>query len=181
MTCPTAHQSCVVWLCGLSGAGKTTIARIAVRHLKALRCKVFLLDGDAVRKGLSKDLGFSGQDRAESLRRAAEVASLLANDGFIVIAAFITPLERDRTQVRDVLIDHLVIEVFVDTPLEIAESRDVKGLYVRARKGEIRDFTGISSPFEVPIGPDLRLDTTKRDAESLADELVGVIARHILA
>lgn len=131
------HSPCVVWFTGLSGAGNTTIARLVERELAERGFKAFVLDGDLVRKGLSSDLGFSEADRTENLRRAAEMAALLADAGFVVLAAFITPRELDRQRVQLTLARHVVIEAFVDTPLHVAEKRDVNGLYRKARGGGI--------------------------------------------
>lgn len=182
-TAPEAlHGPCVVWFTGLSGAGKTTIAGLVNKKLARRGFKAFVLDGDLVRKGLSSDLGFSEADRTENLRRAAEVAALLADAGFIVLAAFITPREFDRHRIRLTLAKHVVIEAFVDTPLHVAEQRDVKGLYRKARDGEIACFTGVSAPFDLPDAPTLRLDTTTCTAEELADEVIDKLAaRGLLA
>ncbi len=151
------QKPCIVWLTGLSGSGKSTIAN-------ALNCKLFengnlsyVLDGDNIRHGLNKDLGFDEQSRRENIRRVGEVAKLFVDAGLIVICAFISPFRKDRAFVRNLVDDNEFIEVFVDTPLEVCEQRDVKGLYKKARKGEIKDFTGISSPYEEPIDPEIHL------------------------
>ena len=176
------HGPCVVWFSGLSGAGKTTIAQIVEQRIAKCGCSSFLLDGDLVRNGLSNDLGFSEAARTENLRRSAEVAGLLADAGFIVLAAFITPREVDRQRIRDILEQHEVIEVFVGTALEVAESRDAKGLYRRARNGEIPNFTGITAPFEPPLSADLRLDTAPYDAGTLAERVIEeLIKRRVVA
>lgn len=163
---------CIVWFTGLPCAGKTTIARLVKQLLMRRGDKVFLIDGDVMRRGLCSDLGYSRADRAENLRRATEVASLLADEGFIVLAAFITPTQTDRNFVRERMAVYPFIEAFVDTDPSIAEARDVKGLYRRARLGEIPDFTGVSSPFETPACPDLRLETMSRSADHLAMDVV---------
>ena len=166
----------IVWFTGLSGAGKTTtIAGLAVKELNARGSRAFLLDGDVVRQGLSSDLGFTSADRSENLRRAAEVAALLADAGMIVMAAFITPLNVDRALIRSRLGSYPFIEAFVSTPLDIAEKRDSKGLYRRARRGEIPHFTGLDSPFELPEAPELRLDTTSTPATALAAAVVEAV------
>ena len=170
-------QPCVVWFTGLSGAGKTTIAELAARELKARGTRVFLLDGEVVRKGLSSDLGFSAADRAENLRRAAEVAALLADSGLIVLAAFITPLAVDRARIRARLRQYAFVEAFVSTPLDVAERRDPKGPYRRARSGELLEFTGIDSLYEVPDNPELRLDTTTMTADLLARVVTEEVLR----
>jgi len=168
---------CIVWFTGLPCAGKTTIARLVKQLLLRRGNRVFLIDGDVMRRGLCSDLGYSMVDRAENLRRAAEVAALLADQGFIVLAAFITPTQADRDFVRKRMAAYPFIEAFVDTDLSIAEARDVKGLYRRARSGEIPDFTGVSSPFEIPACPDLRLETVSWSADHLAKTVVDELAQ----
>lgn len=177
MVTATGKCPCVVWFSGLSGAGKTTIARLVAQSLIAHGRDAFLLDGDVIRKGLSSDLGFSAADRSENLRRAAEVAALIADSGTIVIAAFITPLKIDRERIQSRLAPYPFLEAFVSTPLAVAEQRDPKGLYRRARRGELLDFTGIDSPFEAPDAPDLRLDTTTTSATELAATVVAEVLR----
>jgi bifunctional enzyme CysN/CysC len=175
----STSKTCIVWFTGLSGAGKTTIARLALQALRDEGRNAFLLDGDVVRKGLSSDLGFSEADRSENLRRAAEVAALLADAGLVVLAAFITPLAVDRDRIRRRLRDYPFIEAFVSTPLSIAEQRDPKGLYRRARRGELSEFTGIDSPFEEPNAPELLLETTSVPASDLAAVVVAEVVRKI--
>jgi len=152
----------VVWLTGLSGAGKTTLALELERELCAAGRQVFRLDGDDLRRGLCSDLGFSAQDRAENIRRAAEVCRLLVDSGAIVLAAFISPFARERASARNIIEAggrSRFVEVFVDTPLTVAELRDVKGLYRRARAGELKEFTGIDSPYEIPVNPEIVVTT----------------------
>ncbi len=167
------HRGLVIWLTGLSGAGKTTIATELERKLFQERHHTYLLDGDILRRGLCSDLNFSAQSRTENIRRAGEVAALFADAGCIVIAAFISPLRADRERVRRVLPAGRFIEVFVNAPLAVCEQRDVKGLYVKARAGEIKDFTGISAPYEPPLNPEIELPT---DQLSAAESVGKVLA-----
>lgn len=154
------HRAGTIWFTGLSGAGKSTLAFALEKYLVSSGALCFALDGDKVRHGLSRDLGFSIADRSENIRRAAEVAKLMNDAGLIVIAAFISPLREDREQARQIIGDAHFAEVHIATPLEVCESRDPKGLYRKARKGEIPQFTGIDSPYEPPETPDLKLDTS---------------------
>ncbi|EEA01613.1 sulfate adenylyltransferase, large subunit [Burkholderia sp. H160] len=154
------HQSGVVWLTGLSGAGKSTIANLLEKRLHAMGKRTYLLDGDNVRHGLNKDLGFTAEDRVENIRRIAEVAKLMADAGVIVITAFISPFRAERALARELMEDGEFIEVFIDTPLEVAEGRDPKGLYKKARRGELKNFTGIDSPYEAPQNPEVHIHTT---------------------
>lgn len=166
------QQPRVVWLTGLSGAGKSTIANVLEQKLVALGCHTYLLDGDNVRHGLNKDLGFTAQDRVENIRRVAEVAKLMVDAGLIVIASFISPFRAERRMARELLGPGEMVEVFVDTPLSEAERRDPKGLYQRARRGEIRNFTGIDSPYEPPEAAEVRLDTTVLSPSEAADRII---------
>ena len=154
------QKPAVLWFTGLSGAGKSTIANLVERRLHRMNRHTFLLDGDNVRHGLNKDLGFTEADRIENIRRVGEVARLMADAGLIVITAFISPFRAEREIVRQMLPDGEFIEVFIDTPLDEAERRDVKGLYRKARSGELKNFTGIDSPYETPLNPEIRIDTT---------------------
>jgi len=154
------QRACVVWLTGLSGAGKSTIANLVEKQLHGLGRHTYLLDGDNVRHGLNKDLGFTAEDRVENIRRIAEVAKLMVDAGLIVITAFISPFRAERRMARSLLGPGEFIEVFVDAPLAVVERRDPKGLYRKARRGEIKNFTGIDSPYEAPEAPELRIDTT---------------------
>ena len=162
----------VLWFTGLSASGKSSIADIVEQKLAAQNRHTYLLDGDNFRHGLNKDLGFTDADRVENIRRVAEVARLMADSGLIVMTAFISPFRRERRMAKEVVGDIDFIEVYVDTPLEVCEARDPKGMYARARKGEIPNFTGISSPYEPPERADIHLDAGERSAEELADEVL---------
>ncbi|WP_045313931.1 adenylyl-sulfate kinase [Lentzea aerocolonigenes] len=168
------HRPCVVWLTGLSGAGKSTIADLVEKALHAAGRHTFLLDGDNVRHGLNSDLGFSDADRVENIRRIAEVAALMVDAGLIVLVSFISPFRAERALARELVAENEFCEVYVDTPLAVAEQRDPKGLYARARRGELANFTGIDSPYEPPENPEIRLDTT---ALSPAEAASAVVAR----
>jgi bifunctional enzyme CysN/CysC len=169
------QRPAVLWFTGLSGAGKSTIANLVEKRLAALGRHTFLLDGDNVRHGLNKDLGFTEADRIENIRRVGEVAKLMADAGLIVLTAFISPFRAEREMVRRMLAEGEFIEVFVDTPLAEAEKRDVKGLYAKARAGELPNFTGIDSPYEAPENPELWIDTTQLSAEAAAEKVVATI------
>jgi bifunctional enzyme CysN/CysC len=166
------HRPCVLWMTGLSGSGKSTIANIIERKLHALGARTYLLDGDNVRHGLNKDLGFTAADRVENIRRTGEVARLMVDAGLIVITAFISPFRSERRLARSMVEDAEFVEIFVDTPLAIVESRDPKGLYKKARKGELKNFTGIDSPYEVPETPELHIRTEEHTAEDSAALIV---------
>jgi bifunctional enzyme CysN/CysC len=162
----------VLWFTGLSGSGKSTIANLVEKKLHALGKHSFLLDGDNIRHGLNRDLGFTETDRIENIRRVGEVAKLMADAGLIVLTAFISPFRAEREMVRAMLAQGEFVEIFIDTPLEVAESRDVKGLYKKARAGQLKNFTGIDSPYEAPDQPDLRIDTTRMTPEEAAEQIV---------
>ena len=163
----------VLWMTGLSGSGKSTIANLVEKKLARMNRHTFLLDGDNVRHGLNKDLGFTEADRVENIRRVGEVAKLMADAGLIVITAFISPFRSEREMVRAMLPEGEFIEVFVDTPLEEAERRDVKGLYAKARAGQLKNFTGIDSPYESPDAPEIRIDTTAITPEAAAELIIS--------
>ena len=175
------QQPCVLWFTGLSGAGKSTIANLVEKRLFALGRHTTLLDGDNVRHGLNRDLGFTDTDRVENIRRVGEVARLMADSGLIVLVSFISPFRSERQMARDLMPPGEFLEVFIDTPLAEAERRDVKGLYKKARRGEIKHFTGISSPYEAPEDAELRIDTTRLSAEQAAEAIVAQLdARGLL-
>ena len=162
---------------GISGAGKSTIANKVEVKLAKLGKHTFLLDGDNIRHGLNKDLGFKDQDRIENIRRVGEVAKIMTDAGLIVITAFISPFRSERSMVRSIIKAGEFLEVFIDTPLAIAESRDVKGLYKKARSGELKNFTGIDSPYEPPEKPDIHIDTTNITSDQAADTIVSELLK----
>jgi bifunctional enzyme CysN/CysC len=166
------QKPAVLWLTGLSGAGKSTIANIVEKKLVRMNRHTFLLDGDNVRHGLNKDLGFTDADRVENIRRVGEVAKLMADAGLIVITAFISPFRAEREMVRSMMAPGEFIEIHIDTPLEEAEKRDVKGLYKKARAGQLKNFTGIDSPYEPPEDPEIRIDTTVMTPDEAAEEII---------
>jgi bifunctional enzyme CysN/CysC len=166
------QKPAVLWLTGLSGAGKSTIANIVEKKLVRMNRHTFLLDGDNVRHGLNKDLGFTDADRVENIRRVGEVAKLMADAGLIVITAFISPFRAEREMVRSMMAPGEFVEIHIDTPLEEAEKRDVKGLYKKARSGQLKNFTGIDSPYEPPEDPEIRIDTTVMTPDEAAEEII---------
>lgn len=169
------HKSFVLWFTGLSGSGKSTIANMVEQRLFEKGVKVYVLDGDNVRTGINKGLGFSEEDRKENLRRIAEIAKLFVDAGIVVIAAFVSPLEKDRALIADIIGKDDFTEIYVNTSLEECERRDVKGLYKKARAGEIKDFTGISAPYEPPTNPYLEINTEKETAEEAVIRLIANI------
>ena len=166
------HKSVIIWFTGLSGSGKSTLAHSVEEELYKLNCRTFVLDGDNIRHGLSSNLTFSDNDRKENIRRISETAKLMMEAGVIAITAFISPFREDRDLVRRLLPQKDFIEIYCKASLEICESRDVKGLYRRARAGEIKDYTGIDSPYEAPDNPELVIDT---DSESLKESIAKVV------
>ena len=162
----------VIWLTGLSGAGKSTIANLVEKRLHAEGRHTYLMDGDNVRHGLNRDLGFTEEDRVENIRRVAEVARLMVDAGLVVLVSFISPFRAERRMARELMEPGEFVEVFVDTPLAVAESRDVKGLYAKARAGELKNFTGVDSPYEAPENPEIRVDTASMSAEAAAERIV---------
>jgi len=162
----------ILWFTGLSGSGKSTIANAVETKLYEMGRHTYLLDGDNIRHGLNRDLGFSEEDRIENIRRIGEVAKLFVDSGLIVLTAFISPFQKDRDQVRSLVKKSEFIEVYVDTPLEVCEQRDPKGLYKKARAGEISDFTGISSPYEPPKNPEIHIENNKISVEESVDKII---------
>lgn len=169
------NYGCVVWLTGLSGSGKSTTAEALNRKLQEFGQLCYVLDGDIVRTGLSSDLGFSPEDREENIRRIGEVSRLFADAGVIAITAFISPYRAHRERVRRGIAPGRFIEVFVDTPLAVCEERDSKGLYAKARSGELVNFTGISAPYEEPLSPEIRLDTANRSVDNSVEQIISYL------
>ena len=176
-----SQRPAVLWFTGLSGAGKSTIANLVEKQLHALGRHTFLLDGDNVRHGLNRDLGFADADRVENIRRVGEVARLMTDAGLIVLTAFISPFRAERDMVRQMMRPGEFVEIFIDTPLADAEARDVKGLYAKARAGQLANFTGIDSPYEAPEAPDIRIDTTALTPEQAAEAIVKLLLDHSLS
>lgn len=172
-----SQKPCVLWFTGLSGSGKSTIANAVEVKLVELSKHTYLLDGDNIRLGLNNGLGFSDEDRVENIRRIAEVSKLFVDAGTIVLTAFISPFQKDREKVRTLLQEKEFIEVFIDTPLEICESRDPKGLYQKARSGEISNFTGISSPYEAPTTPEVHIKTDEMSIEECANKIIEFLTQ----
>src|SRR5690606_16788641 len=162
-----------LWFTGLSGSGKSTIANLVEKRLHAMGQHTYILDGDNIRHGLNRDLGFTDEDRVENIRRVAEVAKLMVDAGLIVLVSFISPFRAERQMARSMFDEGEFLEVFVDTPLEVAEERDAKGLYAKARAGELTNFTGIDSPYEHPEQPEITLETVDSTPEALADKVLG--------
>jgi len=170
-----SHDSFLLWFTGLSGSGKSTIANAVEKALVDKGIHTYTLDGDNVRKGLNNNLTFSPEDRTENIRRIAEVANLMVDAGLVVLAAFVSPYQKDREGIKKIVGGENYVEVFVNTPIEECERRDVKGLYAKARAGEIQNFTGVNAPYEAPTHPAIEIDTTKLTV----DEAVAVIIKHI--
>ena len=170
-----SHKSVVLWFTGLSGAGKSTIAHSVEEKLYQQGCKTFVLDGDNVRHGLSGDLGFSDEDRKENLRRIGEVSKFFIEAGTITLTAFISPFRDDRERVRSLMPHGDFLEIYVDCSIEVCESRDVKGLYKRARAGEVKEFTGISAPYELPEKPELVVNTDQQTLEESVESVIQLL------
>ena len=171
------HKSRVLWFTGLSGSGKSTVANATEKLLYEMGLQTYILDGDNVRMGLNKDLGFSAKDRTENIRRITEVAKLFADSGAIVLTAFISPYRADRQNARKIISNNDFIEVFINADLSVCENRDPKGLYKKARAGEIKGFTGIDAPYEAPINPELVIDTNKYNIEASAKIVVDYLIK----
>lgn len=165
----------LLWFTGLSGSGKSTVANAVEEELHRMGVHTYTLDGDNIRSGINKDLSFAPEDRSENIRRIAEIANLFVDSGTVVLAAFVSPYKKDREMVKSVVKDFNFVEIFVDTPLEECERRDVKGLYAKARQGLIKDFTGINAPYEAPEQPDIRIDTTQSNIEESTAQIVTAI------
>jgi len=170
------HRGAILWFTGLSGAGKSTLAHEVEEHLYQMGCRTFVLDGDNVRHGLCGDLGFSAEDRVENIRRVGEMSKLFMEAGIIVLTAFISPFRADRDKVRSMAQPGEFIEIYCQCPIEVCEQRDVKGLYKKARVGEIGQFTGISSPYEEPLAPELVVRTSDLSLDACVKQVMAVLA-----
>lgn len=172
------HRGAILWFTGLSGAGKSTLAHAVEEVLHQRGCRTFVLDGDNVRHGLCGDIGFSPEDRVENIRRVGELAKLFMEAGVVVLTAFISPFRADRERVRGMVEHGDFIEIYCDSPIEVCEQRDVKGLYKRARAGQLAEFTGISSPYEIPLNPELTVNTGVLELEACVQQVVGEMLQH---
>ncbi|HEY6159955.1 MAG TPA: adenylyl-sulfate kinase [Bacteroidia bacterium] len=173
------QKGIALWMTGLSGSGKTTIAIALEKELNAKGVLTQVLDGDNIRSGINNNLGFSGADRKENIRRIAEVAKLFVHCGIVTICCFVSPTEEIRQVAKDIIGKDDFVEIFVNTPLEICEQRDVKGLYAKARKGEIKDLTGVNAPFDIPAHPDITIDTSKQSVEQGVQLITGFLENRI--
>lgn len=169
------HNSFLLWFTGLSGSGKSTIANVVEQKLYQKGIKTYTLDGDNIRKGINNDLTFSPEDRTENIRRIAEVANLMVNAGLVTLAAFVSPYKKDRENIRTIVKDVNFVEVYINTSVEECERRDVKGLYKKARLGEIKNMTGISAPYEAPENPDIEIKTEQESVEAAAQRIIDFI------
>ena len=169
------HQSILLWFTGLSGSGKSTIANCVEQELHKNSIHTYTLDGDNIRKGLNSDLSFSPEDRSENIRRIAETAHLMMDAGLVVLAAFVSPYRKDRDHIRNVVGDNNMVEIYINTSVEECERRDVKGLYKKARKGEIKNMTGISAPYESPLHPDIQINTDEVTIVDATKQIINFI------
>jgi len=169
------HKSVVIWFTGLSGSGKSTLAHTVEEELHQIGCRTIVLDGDNIRHGLCSDLDFGDESRKENIRRIGEVAKLFIESGVITLTAFISPFKEERDKVRKLLADEGLIEIYVKCPISVCEARDVKGMYKKAKANEIKNFTGISSPYEAPENPDLILDTDKESLDESVDKVLNLL------
>jgi adenylylsulfate kinase len=173
------HQSFLIWFTGLSGSGKSTIANALEKALFDNGIRTYTLDGDNIRHGLNKDLGFSPSDRTENIRRIAETAKLMIDAGIVVLAAFVSPYIKDRENIKHIVKDVNFVEVYVNTSIDECERRDVKGLYKKARSGEIKNMTGISAPYQAPINPDIEIKTEKMNVETAVSEILKIVNKKL--
>ncbi|MCF6279448.1 MAG: adenylyl-sulfate kinase [Flavobacteriaceae bacterium] len=169
------HNSFLMWFTGLSGSGKSTIANVVEQELHKKRIKTYILDGDNIRKGINSDLSFSPKDRTENIRRIAEISNLMVDAGIVVLAAFVSPYKKDRENIKKIVKDVNFVEVYINTSIEECERRDVKGLYEKARKGEIKNMTGISAPYEAPENPDIEINTERETVEESAIKILDFL------
>jgi len=169
------QKPCILWFTGLSGSGKSSIANEVERKLYTLNCHTYLLDGDNIRHGLNKDLGFDKKSRKENIRRIGEVAKLFVDSGTIILTAFISPFKKDREFVRNLVQKDEFIEIFIDTPLDVCQKRDPKGLYQKVKNGEIKNFTGMDSPYERPLNPELTLNTSHSTIQENAKKVINYL------
>jgi adenylylsulfate kinase len=169
------HNSFLMWFTGLSGSGKSTIANVVEQELFKLGIKTYILDGDNIRKGINSDLTFSPEDRTENIRRIAEVANLMVDSGLVVLAAFVSPYKKDRENIKNIVKDVNFVEIYVNTSVEECERRDVKGLYKKARAGEIKNMTGISAPYEAPENPNVEIKTENASVEQAVNQVIDYI------
>ena len=169
------HKAYLIWFTGISGSGKSTLANLVEIALHKKRLSTYLLDGDNIRQGINKNLGFSADDRKENIRRVGEIANLILNAGVITLASFISPYTKGREEVKKIVGADNFIEIFVNCSLEVCETRDVKGLYKKARSGEIKDFSGLSAPYQVPINPDIEVKTDNQTLEESVDQILNYL------
>lgn len=169
------HNSFLIWFTGLSGSGKSTIANVVEQELYKLGVKTYILDGDNIRKGINVDLTFAPRDRTENMRRIAEIANLMLDAGLVVLAAFVSPYKKDRENIKNIVKDINFVEVYVNTSIEECEHRDVKGLYKKARAGEIKNMTGISAPYQSPEKPDIEIKTEEKTVDEAVNDIVNYI------